>query len=335
MSVIAAVPVLATLIVGLSSLASGQSLPPGGSFVDDDFNTHEGFIEAIAAQDFTAGCDLIRYCPTRPVSRAQVASFLARALDLPEATRDWFGDDAGSIHEDNINRIADAGITLGRADGTFDPDGGVRRDQMASFPARALALPPAADDYFGDDAGNTHEAAINAVAEAGITLGCDSTGTLYCPLVEVRRDQMASFLGRGLGLVEVSLPPPVVVPVLSMAVGDTIRVQVGGESEALRLIGIDSPEPPACLADEATARMSELVARRDVRIDTDTSDRDRFDRLLRYVFVDGQFVNEELVRDGLAEAVRFPPDTRLAEILEAAQEDAQADRVGVITECCG
>jgi len=208
-----ALAVVSVLVLGVAVATSGSAaaggLPVGGTFSDDDGNIHEGFIEAIAATGITRGCDATAglYCPGGLVTRGQMASFVARALNLPASTVDHFADDNSSTHEANINAVADAGITLGLADGTFDPDGTVSRGQMASFLARGVpGLAPATDDYFTDDDGTTHEASINVMAENGITLGCDSTGTLYCPLQRVRRDQMASFLGRALGLDEI-FPP--------------------------------------------------------------------------------------------------------------------------------
>ena len=75
--------------------------------------------------------------PTRS-PRAQLASFLARALDLPATTTDYFTDDDGSVHEDAINRIADAGITTGCGAGRFCPDGIVIRQVLAAFLYRAF-----------------------------------------------------------------------------------------------------------------------------------------------------------------------------------------------------
>ena len=73
-----------------------------------------------------------------------MASFLARALNLTRVQRDYFVDDSGSVHEDNINRIAAEGITVGcnsPAGDRFCPNQPVTRAQMASFLARALDLP--------------------------------------------------------------------------------------------------------------------------------------------------------------------------------------------------
>jgi len=76
--------VLATSLV-LTATVALAALPPGGTFTDDDGNTHEGNIEAIAAEGITRGCNPPtndRYCPDDLVERDQMASFLARALGL-------------------------------------------------------------------------------------------------------------------------------------------------------------------------------------------------------------------------------------------------------------
>jgi hypothetical protein len=153
----------------------------------------------------TLGCNppvQDRFCPTDPVRRDQMASFLVRALDLPATATDYFEDDEGSVHEADINAIKLAGITQGCNPPTNDlycPSLSVRRDQMASFIARALALPDPVDDYFTDDEGSVHEADINKLFEAGITFGCNPpTNDLYCPDQPVTREQMAAFLYRAL-----------------------------------------------------------------------------------------------------------------------------------------
>ncbi|MGA9595759.1 MAG: hypothetical protein WBV06_06365, partial [Acidimicrobiia bacterium] len=119
-----ATAVLATMavIVGLgSSSAEAEEQPPSvvlapGSFTDDNGSIHESSIEALAAAGITLGCnppDNDHYCPTTPTTRAQMATFLTRALDLPATSTDYFTDDNSSIHESSINALAAAGITLG------------------------------------------------------------------------------------------------------------------------------------------------------------------------------------------------------------------------------
>lgn len=206
----AGIAFLLTLTTALSpALPAGAELAPGGTFSDDNGNPHEGFIEAIAAIGVTAGCDPdgTMYCPSTIVTRAQMSTFLKRALDLPDATDDYFTDDNGNAHEASINAVAEAAIAFGKGDGLFDPNGLVTRAQMAAFLARAFELPASEIDHFSDDDGNPHEDNINAVADAAITLGCDADGVLYCPGIGVPRDQMASFLGRALDLEEIDVPP--------------------------------------------------------------------------------------------------------------------------------
>jgi micrococcal nuclease len=122
--------------------------------------------------------------------------------------------------------------------------------------------------------------------------------------------------------------------VASITDGDTIRVMVGGVNEAIRFIGVDAREVGDCLSAEATAFVENAVADREVRLDRDISNRDHYDRLLRYVFVDGTLVEEELVRQGLAEAVEYPPDTRYAGALESAQAEAKAAHRGIWGDSC-
>lgn len=123
-----------------------------------------------------------------------MATFLVRALDLPVAVTDHFVDDENNLHEDAINRVADAEITLGCGDDRYCPTAVVTREQMASFLARARQLPATGVDAFTDDELSQHEPDINRIAEAAITLGCG--GSRYCPKAVVTREQMAAFLHR-------------------------------------------------------------------------------------------------------------------------------------------
>jgi hypothetical protein len=137
------------------------------------------------------------YCPEDPVSRAEMATFLYRAFDLPWAAQDFFTDDEGIVHEGAINRLAKAGITTGCTATRYCPNRFVTRGQMATFLSRALALPPSTGDYFTDDDGSVHEDAINQIADAGITTGCAETR--FCPDGLVNREVAAAFLHRALG----------------------------------------------------------------------------------------------------------------------------------------
>ncbi|MDJ0925785.1 MAG: S-layer homology domain-containing protein [Acidimicrobiia bacterium] len=221
------------MLHSLLSVALLLALPPGGTFIDDNSSVHEGSIEAIAAAGITRGCNPPandKFCPSRPVSRAQMAAFLTRALNLASTPTDHFTDDDGSIFEGDINAVAAAGITRGcnpPANDTFCPSRSISRAEMASMLARAFAYPASTTDWFTDDDASIHEAAINSIAAAGVTRGCDPpTNTSFCPDDPVTRGQMASFLVRALGL------PPIIPPeipndyVTPGDVGDSVGVGV-------------------------------------------------------------------------------------------------------------
>ncbi len=115
-----------------------------------------------------------------------------------------FIDDNGSVHEGSIEAIAALGITKGcnpPRNTRYCPGDAVTRGQMAAFLQRALALPRSNTDYFIDDDQTVFERAINAIAEAGITKGCNPpTNDQFCPGNLVTRGQMAAFLVRALAL---------------------------------------------------------------------------------------------------------------------------------------
>jgi hypothetical protein len=93
----------------------------------------------LAAAGVVNGCgDGARYCPDEPVTRARMATYLARGFALAPATGDVFTDDNGHGHEDSINRLAASGITLGCTPTRFCVTGKVTRGQLASFLVRAL-----------------------------------------------------------------------------------------------------------------------------------------------------------------------------------------------------
>jgi hypothetical protein len=107
-------------------------------FSDDDGLTHESSINAVAEAGITAGCAPARFCRDAPVTRAQMAGFLVRALDLPPTTTDFFDDDDGASLESAINAVAAAGLTRGCADRSYCPKAAVSREQMAAFLVRAF-----------------------------------------------------------------------------------------------------------------------------------------------------------------------------------------------------
>jgi Cysteine-rich secretory protein family/S-layer homology domain len=112
-------------------------------FRDDDGSTFEADIERLAAAGITVGCNPPandRFCPDSRVTRAQMAAFLSRALDLTNRGSIDFRDDDGSMFEADIEKIAAAGITMGcnpPTNSMFCPDDYLTRAQMAAFLSRA------------------------------------------------------------------------------------------------------------------------------------------------------------------------------------------------------
>ena len=110
--------------------------------------------------------------------------------------------------------------------------------------------------------------------------------------------------------------------VTSITDGDTIHVNLNGQDIVVRYIGIDTPEYNQPCGSESSQANAGLVSGQTVRLVKDVSETDRYDRLLRYVYVGDLFVNAELVRQGWAVAVRYPPDTAQAGYLESQQVGA-------------
>ena len=129
-----------------------------------------------------------------------------------------------------------------------------------------------------------------------------------------------------------------VVTVALITDGDTLDVRLAdGSVEPLRLIGVNSPDSNECWVEKAGYALASLVpVGSDLGMTVDVSERDDFDRLLRYLWVGGMSVNEEMVRRGAAIARRYPPDTAMAQRFETAQIQAKDQRLGLwAPDACG
>lgn len=125
-------------------LVRAFNLPPATGpdhFSDDNGKTGESSINALFESGITGGCKPGLFCPSANVTRAQMAIFLVRALNLPPPLHDHFTDDNGMTGESQINSLYEAGVTGGCAPSKFCPRSPVTRAQMAAFLQRALALP--------------------------------------------------------------------------------------------------------------------------------------------------------------------------------------------------
>lgn len=172
------------------------STPCEDAFCDIDGSVHAEAILRLHERGVVNGCAEQRFCPSGRVTRGQMATMTARALDLEPESGGHFTDvPAGHPHADGINALYEHGIVQGD-DGRFLPDREVRRDQMATFIRNGLGFEASGTSHFSDVEGNTHEAAINALADHDVTRG-DGTGR-YLPDRPIRRDQIASLLDRAL-----------------------------------------------------------------------------------------------------------------------------------------
>lgn len=126
--------------------------------------------------------------------------------------------------------------------------------------------------------------------------------------------------------------------VRSVTDGDTVRVDFEGgpANQPVRYIGMDAPEtvkpdtPVQPFGPEASRENARLLSGKRVCLEKDVADRDRYDRLLRYVWLpDGTLVNEALVLAGLATVDTFPPDVKYVERFRAAQAAAREAGRGI------
>ncbi len=197
----------------LQSACPGD-LEPVPGFTDTAGNTHAAAIDCLFAWRVTTGVTATRFAPDAPVSRAQMASFLARWIDdlaqrgtgtaLPEEAPLPFVDVPDDfVHAEAIARLAAAGIIEGLTGTRFAPGRAVTREQTASLISRAVeyvtGTPMAAGrDTFIDDNGSVHEPNIDRLAGAGILTGVG--GFDVRPGNPVTRGAMASIMMRATDL---------------------------------------------------------------------------------------------------------------------------------------
>jgi micrococcal nuclease len=139
------------------------------------------------------------------------------------------------------------------------------------------------------------------------------------------------------------LGPGRVVPAVVTRVvdGDTVKVAVRGASDTVRYIGIDTPEtrrpgtPIQCFGKAASAYNRQLVDGQPVTLRTDVEPRDRYGRLLAYVYRrrDGLFVNATLVARGFATILTIPPNVAHVEEFLRLERRARASGIGLWTAC--
>ena len=126
--------------------------------------------------------------------------------------------------------------------------------------------------------------------------------------------------------------------------GDTIVAKIGDSEEHVRLIGIDTPEthkpgtPVECFGPEASAHLANLIPPgTSLRLERDRESRDRYGRLLAYVYRqnDGLFVDLEMVKDGFAGPLAIAPNTAHRVEIDGAAGAARAAHLGLWGACGG
>jgi len=122
--------------------------------------------------------------------------------------------------------------------------------------------------------------------------------------------------------------------------GDTIEVLMSGTTYKVRYIGVDTPEtvdprrPVGCYGREASERNRQLVEGKTVGLEKDVSETDKYERLLRYVWLDGEMVNAVLVREGYAMASTYPPDVKYQDLFLSLQGEARDAGLGLWGPAC-
>lgn len=121
------------------------------------------------------------------------------------------------------------------------------------------------------------------------------------------------------------------VQVIRIVDGDTIDVQIEGKEEKIRLIGINAPETNECFGKESTQRAGELLNFKNVSLEADQTqgERDKYKRLLRYVFIDGVSFEETMIREGFAKEYTYSTAYKYQSLFKEAQKEAQENKRGL------
>lgn len=137
--------------------------------------------------------------------------------------------------------------------------------------------------------------------------------------------------------VPVASPSGKLTTVTRVVDGDTIVIESG---EKVRYIGVNTPEsvdprrPVECFGKEASAKNKELVAGKQVLLEKDVSDKDRYGRLLRYVWLGDTMINDMLVREGYAQVDTVPPDVKQKDRFIASERVARDGKLGLWGASC-
>ena len=256
-AVAVAVALLASAL-GVSSPAAAQAQPFSDTSEDAFYSDA---VNALADGGIFEGteCAPGALCPGEPIDRKTMAVWTVRALDsqnpAPIANSRFSDVTDGSFHAPFIERMAELGVTKGCGDGTFCPDNTVTRYQMAAFLKRAFDLEPGPDPGFTDVTPSAwYYNGVAALAASAITAGCGN-GT-FCPNQQTSRGQMATFLARATGLVDLPQPPTPAPTYTAITAGGESLLRPANRQHH-HLLG---PQPTSGEADAPDGQYSAITA---------------------------------------------------------------------------
>jgi len=157
-------------------------------------------------------------------------------------------------------------------------------------------------------------------------------------MAELTRRLVAPLLGlllAGSASLAADAPKALAGRVVGIVDGDTIKARIGDRTETVRYIGMNTPElhhptkGVEPLAREATEANRKLVEGQTVRLELDVQERDRYGRLLAYVYFGDMMVNAELVAQGYAQVMTIPPNVRHQELFLKLQREARLLQLGL------
>ena len=176
---------------------------PSAGFADTDGNPHRHLIDCLAWLGIAKGYSTTRYGVAEPVTRGQLATVLARLIEasgepLPDPTDQGFTDLTSNPHARAINQLAQVQVVNGTSPTTFEPNRAVTRAQAAAMVVAAHEMILGHDMYDEgvtfDDVRGIHADSISRAATAHLVFGTDDGS--FEPARQLRRDQMASLVGR-------------------------------------------------------------------------------------------------------------------------------------------
>ena len=244
--------------------------------------THRTAIACLAEEGILLGVARHAYGPGRAVTRAQMATFLARMLlaagdELPTGTSRDFRDLGGSPHARNIEALTAIGIVRGTSPGIFSPHASVTRAQMATFISQLLDelgidLTGTGPAFVDVSPRSTHADAIAELAGEQIVVG--RTRERFDPSGDVTREQMASFLlrARRVARGEAALDAP--APASRDTTSDDPRTRGVAHGVELRLadVGVVSKQQLTASGPVTTSHDGQVIEGRDIQV----SGRDRY-----------------------------------------------------------